>query len=141
MTDIHIQAPPLALDPDTRNTLIQSIVDCLPIIPTATDRERTAQHGAAFALLARLAPTDPVEAMFAFQIVAAQFACINAHRCAARPDLPPAMHLSYQAKAASFSRLCSSKRRELVRHQATQPMLPAGFSAARVAQARATAST
>jgi hypothetical protein len=140
MTAITIQGPILALDPATRSTLLQSVVDSLPIIPTASDAERTAQREAAFALLSRLAPTDPVEAMLAFQIIAAQFACANAYRCAARPDLPPAMHLSYQSKAATLSRLTSSKRRELLRLQASQPTLPVGFDAAREVQARATAS-
>lgn len=134
MTAITIQGPLLALDPATRSNLLQSVVDSLPIIPTATDAERTAQREAAFALLEKLAPTDPVEAMLAFQIVAAQNACVNAHRCAARPDLPPAMHLSYQSKAATLSRLTSSKRRELVRYQASPP---AGFDAAAEVQARA----
>jgi hypothetical protein len=136
MTAITIQGPRLALDPATRSTLLQNVVDSLPIIPTATDAERTAQREAAFALLEKLAPTDPVEAMLAFQIVAAQNACVNANRCAARPDLPPAMHLSYLAKAASFSRLTSSKRRELVRYQARPPE---GFGAAAEVQARAAA--
>ena len=140
MTAITIQGPILALDPATRSTLLQSVVDSLPIIPTASDAERTAQREAAFALLSRLAPTDPVEAMLAFQVIAAQFACANAYRCAARPDLPPAMHLSYQSKAATLSRLTSSKRRELLRLQARQPTLPVGFDAAREVQARATAS-
>jgi len=139
MTAITIQGPPLALDPATRSTLLQSVVDSLPIIPTASEAERTAQCEAAFALLEKLAPTDPVEAMLAFQIVAAQNACVNAHRCAARPDLPRAMHLSYLAKAATLSRLTSSKRRELERHQASQPALPKGFDAARELQARAAA--
>ena len=140
MTAITIQGPVLALDPATRSTLLQSVVDSLPIIPTASDAERTAQREAAFALLSRLAPTDPVEATLAFQVIAAQFACANAYRCAARPDLPPAMHLSYQSKAATLSRLTSSKRRELLRLQASQPTLPVGFDAAREVQARATAS-
>ncbi len=139
MTAIQVQGPPLALDPATRSTLLQSVVDSLPIIPTASEAERTAQREAAFALLETLAPTDPVEAMLAFQIVAAQFACVNAHRYAARPDLPPAMHLSYLAKVATLSRLTSSKQRELLRHQASQPALPKGFDAARELQARAAA--
>ena len=139
MSEISIQGPILALDPATRSNLLQSVVDSLPIIPTASDAERTAQREAAFALLEKLAPTDPVEAMIAFQIVAAQFACANAYRCAARPDLPPAMHLRYQSKAATLSRLTSSKRRELMRHQASQPTLPAEFVAARAAQAQTTA--
>ena len=39
-----------------------------------------------------------------------------------------------------MSRLTSSKRRELLRLQASQPTLPAGFDAAREVQARAAAS-
>jgi hypothetical protein len=141
MTAITVQGPPLALDPATRSTLLQTIVDILPHTPNASDAERTAQREAAFALLARLAPTDPVEAMFAAQIIAAQFASMNAYRQAARSDLPHGLQLRYQSKGESLSRLTSSKRRELVRHQATQPVLPAGFAAARAAQAAATAAT
>ena len=139
MTAITIQGPPLALDPATRITLLQTIVDILPHTPNASDAERTAQREAAFALLTRLAPTDPVEAMFAAQIVAAQFASMNAYRHGARSDMPHDLRLRYQSKGESLSRLTSSKRRELVRHQASQPMFPVGFAAAHAAQAPATA--
>ena len=139
MTAITIQGPPLALDPATRSTLLQTIVDVLPHTPNASDAERTAQREAAFALLTRLAPTDPVEAMFAAQIVAAQFASMNAYRHGARSDMPHDLRLRYQSKGESLSRLTSSKRRELVRHQASQPVFPAGFTAAHAAQAPATA--
>ncbi|HLB99585.1 MAG TPA: hypothetical protein VJK90_18070 [Acetobacteraceae bacterium] len=141
MTEITIQGPPLALDPATRSTLLQTIVDCLPHTPSASDAERTAQRESAFALLTRLAPTDPVEAMLAAQIVAAQYASMNAYRQGARSDLPHDLQLRYQSKGESLSRLTSSKRRELVRHQASQPRLPAGFAAAHAAQAQATAPT
>ena len=62
----------------------------------------------------------------------------NAYRCAAWPR-SAAGHASqrYQSKAATLSRLTSSKRRELLRLQASQP---AGVGAARETQARATAS-
>lgn len=139
MTALTIQGPPLALDPATRITLLQTIVDCLPHTPNASEAERTALREAAFALLTRLAPTDPVEAMFAAQIVAAYYAGMNAYRQAARSDLPHDLQLRYQSKGETLSRLTSSKRRELVRHQASQPVLPEGFAAARAAQAQATA--
>jgi len=139
MTAIQVQGPPLALDPATRSTLLQTIVDCLPHIPNASEAERTAQREAAFALVERLAPTDPVEAMIAAQVVAAHYACVNAYRYAARSDLPYDLHLRYQAKAGSLSRLTTAKRRELLRHQAAQPTLPAAIGAARAAQAQATA--
>jgi len=139
MTAITIQGPPLALDPATRSTLLQTVVDTLPHTPNASDAERTAQREAAFALLARLAPTDPLEAMFAAQILAAHYASMNAYRQAARSDMPHDLRLRYHSKGESSARLTSSKRRELLRHQASQPVLPAGFAAARAAQAQATA--
>jgi hypothetical protein len=79
--------------------------------------------------------------MFAAQIVAAQFASMNAYRHGARSDMPHDLRLRYQSKGESLSRLTSSKRRELVRHQASQPVFPAGFTAAHAAQAPATAPT
>jgi hypothetical protein len=135
MTAITVQAPPLALDPATRSALLQTIVDTLPVIPNFSDVERAAQRDAAFALVAQLDPRDPVQAMLAIHVVAAHHACMNAYRCAARPDLPPALHLRYQAKAAVLSRLTATKMRELKRLQA-DAALPAS-AAASVAGARA----
>jgi hypothetical protein len=135
MTAVSVQLPPLALDPATRSTLLQTIVDTLPYIPNASDAERAAQRDAAFALVAHLDPRDPVQAMLAAHVAAAHHACMNAYRCAARPDLPPALHLRYQAKAAVLSRLTSTKMRELKRLQA-DAALPAS-AAASVPGARA----
>jgi hypothetical protein len=39
MTAIPVQLPPLALDPTTRSTLLQTIVDTLPYIPNSSDVE------------------------------------------------------------------------------------------------------
>jgi hypothetical protein len=140
MTAVQVQGPTLALDPATRSTLLQTIVDSLPHIPNASEAERTALREAAFALVEKLAPTDPVEAIIAAQVIAAHYACVNAYRCAARSDLPSYdLHLRYQTKAGSLSRLTTAKLRELVRHQAAQPTLPAAIGAARAAQAQATA--
>jgi hypothetical protein len=142
MTAVSVQLPPLALDPATRSTLLQTIVDTLPYIPNASDVERAAQRDAAFALVAHLDPRDPVQAMLAIHVVAAHHACMNAYRCAARPDLPPALHLRYQAKAAVLSRLTTARLRELKRHQA-DAALPASAAASvpgpRAPQAPATA--
>jgi hypothetical protein len=135
MTANHVQLPPLALDPATRSTLLQTIVDTLPYIPNSSDVERAAQRDAAFALVAHLDPRDPVQAMFAAHTIAAHHACINAYRCAARPDLPYAVHLRYQAKAGALSRLATAKLRELRRLQA-DAALPAS-AAASVAGPRA----
>jgi len=139
MTAIQVQGPALALDPATRSTLLQTIVDCLPHIPNASEAERTAKREAAFALVEQLAPTGPVEAMIAAEAVAAHYASVNAYRTAARSDLPYDLQLRYQTKAASLARLASSKRRELVRLQAAQPKLPAAIGAARAAQESAIA--
>jgi hypothetical protein len=78
MTALQVQAPPLALDPATRGTLLQTIVDTTPYIPNASEAERVAQRDAAFALIAALDPRDPMQAMFA-----AHHACMHAYRCAA----------------------------------------------------------
>ena len=137
MTAIQIQGPTLALDPATRSTLLQTVVDCLPHIPNASEAERTAKRQAAFFLVEHLAPTGPVEAMITAEAIAAHYASINAYRWAARSDLPPDLQLRYLTKGGSLSRLASSKRRELVRHQAAQPTLPAGIGAARAARAPA----
>jgi len=139
MTAIQVQGPPLALDPATRSTLLQTVVDCLPQIPNASEAERTTRRAAAFALVETLAPTDPVEAMIAAEVIAAHYASINAYRTAARCDLPYDLQLRYLTKGASLARLASSKRRELVRLQAAQPALPAAIGAARAARASAIA--
>src|SRR5208283_5708095 len=102
MTAIQVQGPTLALDPATRSTLLQTIVDCLPQIPNASAAERTAQREAAFALVGELCPTGPVEAMLAAEAIAAHCAGIHAFRCAARPDLPYDLQLRYQASARSL---------------------------------------
>jgi len=136
MTAIQIQGPPLALDPATRSTLLQTIVDCLPQIPNASEAERTTRRAAAFALVETLAPTDPVEAMIAAEAIAAHYASINAYRNAARCDLPYDLQLRYLTKGASLARLSTAKRRELLRHQAVRSTLPAGLAAERAAQAQ-----
>ena len=47
MNAISVHVPSLALDPATRSTLVQTIVDTLPHIPDASDVERAAQRDAA----------------------------------------------------------------------------------------------
>jgi hypothetical protein len=135
MTAVSIQAPPLSLDPATRSTLLQTIVDCLPVLPNASDTERAALRDAAFALVAALDPRDPVQAMFTAHLIAAHYAALNAYRCAARHDLPLALHTRYQKSAASLSRLTIARLRELKRLQGVT-LLPAKV-AAPVAGARA----
>ena len=139
MTAIQVQGPTLALDPATRSTLLQTVVDCLPQIPNASEGEQTTRRAAAFALVETLAPTDPVEAMIAAEAIAAHYASINAYRTAARCDLPYDLQLRYLAKGASLARLASSKRRELLRHQAVRATAPAAIGAAPAPQAQATA--
>jgi hypothetical protein len=118
MTAVQIQAPPLALDPATRSTLLQSIVDTLPHIPNASEAERAARREGAFAIVAQLDPRDPVQAMFVIHIIAAHYACVHNYRCAALPDVTPALHLRYQARAAAMSRLSVARMREFNRLQA-----------------------
>jgi hypothetical protein len=139
ITDLQVQFLPLALDPATRNTLMQAVADCLPCVPNASVAERGALRAAAFALVGQLCPTDPVEAMLTAEIVAAHYTGMHAFQCAARPDPPYDLQLRYQASGRSLGRLTSAKRRELLRHQAAQATLPAGFAAAHAAQAPATA--
>ncbi len=128
MTAVQVQGPTLALDPATRSTLLQTIVDTLPYIPNSSAMERAALRDTAFALVAQLDPRDSVQAMLAIHVVAAHHAAMNAYRCAARPDLTYAVHLRYQAKAGASSRLVTAKLRELRRLQAATT-LPASAAA------------
>jgi hypothetical protein len=140
MTATEVQVPALSLDPATRISLLQSISDTLPHMPDAPQAERTALRDAAYTLVAELDPRGSVQAMLAAQIIATHHACMNAYRCAARPDLPYALHMRYQGQAASLSRLSSAKLRELMRLQAATA-LPVAVAApgARAPQAPATA--
>jgi len=117
MTAIQVQAPPLALDPATRSTLLQTIIDTIPYIPNSSETEKAAERDSAFALVAALDPRDPVQAMIVAQLMAANHACIHAYRCAALPGVPPALHLRYQGKATAFARLVAARMRELRRLQ------------------------
>ena len=63
MTAIQVQAPPLALDPATSSTLLQTIIDTIPYIPNSSERRKPPSAIAAFALVAALDPRDPVQAM------------------------------------------------------------------------------
>jgi hypothetical protein len=132
MTAVTVSAPPLSLDPATRGTLLQSISDCLPQLPNATDAEKTALREAAFFLVAALDPHDPIQAMFAAHLIAAHYASLNAFRHAARPDLLPALRVRYKSVAGTLSRLTINRLRELKRLQGTT-MLPAKVTAAVVA--------
>jgi hypothetical protein len=60
MPAIQVQAPPLAVDPATRSTLLQTIVDTMPYLPNASEAERDAQLDAAFALIAGAEPARSV---------------------------------------------------------------------------------
>jgi hypothetical protein len=129
MTTIHVQAPPLALDPATRSNLLQTIID------------KAAQRDAAFALVAALDPRDPVQAMLVAQLMAAHHACIHAYRCAALPGVPPALHLRYQGRATVLSRLAATRMRELRRLQdaALKAAATASVAGPRASQAPVTA--
>jgi hypothetical protein len=142
MPAIQVQAPPLAVDPATRSTLLQTIVDTMPYLPNSSEAERAAQRDCAFALMAALDPRNPVQAMFVAHIIAAHHACMHAYRCAAMPEMPPALHLRYQVKAAALSRVTIARLRELKRLQAEGVVAVAaavGGAGARVAQVGATA--
>ncbi len=117
MTAIQVQAPPLALDPATSSNLLQTIVDTTPYLPNSSEAEKAAQRGAAFALVAALDPRDPMQAMLVVQIIAAHHACMHAFRCAALPNVPPALHLRCQGNAAAFMRQVATRVRELRRLQ------------------------
>ena len=137
MTTIHVQAPLLALDPATRSTLLQTVVDTTPYLPNSSEAEKAAQRDSAFALVAALDPRDPVQAMLVAQIVATHHACMHAYRCAALPNVPPVLHLRYQGKAVALSRLVATRVRDLRRLQDAALKASAAASAAgpRAAQA------
>jgi hypothetical protein len=142
MTTIHVQAPLLALDPATRSTLLQTVIDTIPYIPNSSETEKAAERDSAFALVAALDPRDPVQAMLVAQLVAAHHAAIHAYRCAALPGVPPALHLRYQGRATVLSRLAGTRLRELRRLQDAALKAAARATAAgpRATQAPATSS-
>jgi hypothetical protein len=123
MTTVTVSAPPLSLDPATRSTLLQTISDCLPQLPNASEAERAAMREAAFLLVAALDPRDPLQAMFAAHFIVAHYASMNAFRHAARPDLPPVLRVRYKSVGGSLARLTINRLRELKRLQGL-PMLP-----------------
>jgi len=142
MNGISVHVPSLALDPATRSTLVQTIVDTLPHIPDASDVERAAQRDSAFALLAVLDPRDPLQAMYTLDAIAANSAGAHAYRCAARPDLPLALALRFQKMGWALARLKDTKIRELRRLQAAseRPASVASVDGPRAPQAPAVAS-
>jgi hypothetical protein len=141
MPAIQVQAPPLAIDPATPSTLLQTIVDTMPYLPNSSEAERAAQRDCAFALIAALDPRNPVQAMLVAHIIAAHHACMHAYRCAALPEMPPALHLRYQVKAAALSRVTIARLRELKRLQAEGVVaVAAGGAGPGVAQVGGTAS-
>jgi hypothetical protein len=95
--------------------MLRDIIGVLPYDPNASESERAAQREAAFAFLAALDPRNPLEAMAATQIVAAEYAAMDALRHAARSDLTLSQRLRYQATAMSLTRASTAMRREIVR--------------------------
>ena len=128
MTAVSVHVPSLDLDPATRSTLVQTIVDTLPHLPHFSEVERAAQRDTAFALLAILDPRDPLQAMLVVHALAAHHASLHLYRCAARPDMPLALILRFETKAGVLSRLADTKIRELRRLQ-TASALPASAAA------------
>ena len=116
---VPIQGPPLtALQPATRSTLLQTIIDTMPRVPNASEAERAEQRDAAFDLVADLDPRDAVQAMFAADIIAAHHAGFNAYRLAARPDMPPNLAARFNSQARSLNLLKVARLRDLRRLQA-----------------------
>jgi hypothetical protein len=142
MTAVSVHVPSLDLDPATRSTLVQTIVDTLPHLPNFSEVERAAQRDTAFALLAILDPRDPLQAMLVVHALAAHHASLHLYRCAARPDMPLALILRFDNKAGVLSRLADTKIRELRRLQAASARptsAAASVAGPRVPQAPATA--
>jgi hypothetical protein len=135
MTAVSVHVPSLDLDPATRSTLVQTIVDTLPHLPNFSEVERAAQRDTAFALLAILDPRDPLQAMLVVHALAAHHASLHLYRCAARPDMLLALILRFDNKAGVLSRLADTKIRELRRLQVASA-LPASEAAASVAGPR-----
>ena len=106
----------------TLNTLLRSTLDALPHHPQATADEIAQQREAAMLVVAALGPRDPVEAVIAGRYVAAHHAMMEAFRCAAQPDLPPALVLRFQGKAIGLARMTTVALRELERRQEGPPM-------------------
>jgi hypothetical protein len=117
MTDEPTQTLSLLLDPATHTTLLHTVCSLVPHIPNAPEAITIAKREAALAFITKLRPRDPLELMFAVQILAANLASVETHARAAQPGLLPALALRYLAKSASFTRLAASTLRELKRYR------------------------
>lgn len=125
MTTPPTATPAPTLDEATFTTLRRSVFGALPIIPDATQKDLDAQHAAAVAFIARLDPCDPIEATLVARYACAHYAAIDAYHHVMRAKLPPTLHLRYQGKAVTLSRLASSLHRDLLRQQALRLFRPA----------------
>ena len=125
MTAATTGTPACLIDPAFLACMLRDIIDVLPYDPDASESQRAAQREGAFAFLAALDPRDPLEAMAATQIVAAEYAAMDALRRAARSDLTLGQRLRYQASAMSLTRASTAMRREIIRRPAAPAAPPA----------------
>src|SRR5208282_372844 len=87
--------------------------------------------------LGALDPRDPIEAMLAIQVIAANAATLDAYRLAFEPGTTAAQALRQRANAASLTRAMTGAMR-LLKQQRTAPAVPArdwGGAAAELAAA------
>jgi hypothetical protein len=129
MTPPASQPQPTQLDPITLAVMVRATMDAVPHHPDASAEEQAAQRHAAFTIIAALRPRDPLEAMLAARIAAAQFHIMDDLRCAAQHDLPPNLRLRYRASAVALTRMQEAAQRELTRRQAGPALQPAALPA------------
>ena len=110
------------LAPATLNTLLRSTLDALPHRPQASVEEIADRRHAAMQAIAALGPRDSVQTGIAGRTIAAHYAMMEAFRCAAQPDLPPALKLRFQGRAIGLARMMAVALREPAQRQDRPPL-------------------
>ncbi len=105
--------------------VLQAMVLTLPRpAADAPDAAWTAIVQGALDQLATLAPRDPIEALYAVQIIAANAAMLDAFRLGFAPDAGARQALRQRANAAALARVLAGAAR-LLQEQRAQPAAPA----------------
>jgi hypothetical protein len=127
MTPSATQTQPDLLDTTILAVMVRATVDAIPHHPDAPAEEQAARCQTAFTMIGALRPRDVLEAMLAARIAAVQFHIMDDLRCAAEPDLQPALKLRFRANAAALTRMQERAERDLKRRQALPALQPAAL--------------
>jgi hypothetical protein len=113
MTQLLINPPPFRLEPATAKTMIDQVLDALPIKPDASDQDKAALQAAALFMLYELRPASPQQAALAACHVSSHFGAADFLKRAARAEVADLIAIRLRNAAAGMARLATSSRREL----------------------------